>query len=288
MSHYGERFLGETFYMSFNTQTTAGVPITLAGTPVVTIYRQDDTGTEQTTGLTLTVDLDSKTGFHNVKVVTTASSFYTSGTDFHVLVTTGTVNGQSIAGFVVGQFKLSGTAGDGAIAIGTAQSISASTITLASGSNGLGTVGSILVGLCEGTDAKGKSRTATYSGASDIWTVDPAWNTSGESTPSGTIKYRCYFLPPAPASALSATERSAIATALLDLTDGVESGLTLRNMMRDLAAVVIGEATSQSGAAPVFKSVDISGGTVQSTKSRVTGASVDSAGNRGKPVLDNS
>ena len=81
---------------------------------------------------------------------------------------------------------------------------------------------------------------------------------------------------------------AAIAAGLLDLADGVETGLTLRNLLRDAAAVLLGETTGGATAAPVFKSLDISGGVVQSTKSRVTGASGDSSGNRGKPVLDHS
>jgi hypothetical protein len=70
------------------------------------------------------------------------------------------------------------------------------------------------------------------------------------------------------------------------LTDGIETGLTPQNAMRDALAVLVGEVTGGDTATPLFKSVDVAGGVVQSTKTRVTGAAVDIDGNRGKPVLD--
>jgi hypothetical protein len=90
---------------------------------------------------------------------------------------------------------------DGALAYGTAAAIAAGTITLASG-HGVASVGSVLIMLPGGTDAKAKSRLATYSGSGDVFTVDPAWNAGGESTPTGTITYRVYPAPPSPTSTL--------------------------------------------------------------------------------------
>lgn len=98
---------------------------------------------------------------------------------------------------------------DGALAYGTAAAIAAGTITLASG-HGIATVGSVIIELISGTDAKGKSRFATYSGSGDVFNVSPPWNEGGESTPSGTITYRVLAAPPspkltAPTAAITAT-----------------------------------------------------------------------------------
>jgi hypothetical protein len=91
--------------------------------------------------------------------------------------------------------------GNDALDTGTAVAIAAGTITLRA-NHGISTVGSVLITLLGGTDARGKSRLATYSGSVNVFNVDPAWNAGGESTPSGTIIYRVDPAPPSPTSTL--------------------------------------------------------------------------------------
>lgn len=81
-----------------------GVPTTLAGTPVVAIYKDNST-TQSTTGVTLSVDFDGMTGCHNVRV-DTADAFYASGSSFQGIITTGTVGGNSAVGHVAFEFSL--------------------------------------------------------------------------------------------------------------------------------------------------------------------------------------
>jgi len=78
--------------------------------------------------------------------------------------------------------------------IGTAAAIANGTITLASG-HGITNTASVAIWLLSGTNAKGKSRIATYSGSGDVFNVSPAWNANGETTPSGTIVYAVQPLP---------------------------------------------------------------------------------------------
>ena len=104
MTFLGDFVKNDTLYAWFNTRQTTGAPITLAGSPVVSIYEQANT-TQTTTGVTLTVDFDSVTGMHQVAIVTT-DSFYESGKQYAVVVTTGTVGGTSVVGSVVGTFSL--------------------------------------------------------------------------------------------------------------------------------------------------------------------------------------
>jgi hypothetical protein len=104
--------------LDFKFSTTQdGVPTTLAGTPVVSIYKDNST-TQTTTGVTLSVDFDGMTGCHNVRV-DTADAFYASGSSFQVIVTTGTVGGMSIVGHVVDAFTLNRGAAYGVVASGT-------------------------------------------------------------------------------------------------------------------------------------------------------------------------
>jgi hypothetical protein len=105
------KFLGDFFSSSvvdfkFNTQTSAGSPITLAGTPLVRVYKANGT-TEDDSGITLTTDFDSVVGCHHVRIDTSSDlAFYTTGSEFQVVLTQGTVDGTSIAGSVLALFSI--------------------------------------------------------------------------------------------------------------------------------------------------------------------------------------
>ena len=104
MSDLGEREPGAVLVFQF-TSSVNGVPTTLSGSPVISVYK--DSTTESTTGVTLTADYDARTGLNHVKVDTTAdTTFYAAENDYSVVVTTGTVGGVSVVGFVVGSFSL--------------------------------------------------------------------------------------------------------------------------------------------------------------------------------------
>lgn len=104
MQYLGDIASGTTIRGSFNTRTAAGVPITLGGSPVLSVYKDGGT-TETTTGVTLTVDFDSRTG-HHVFAIATSDAFYTTGSDYRVVITTGTVDGTSVVGTEVGSFSI--------------------------------------------------------------------------------------------------------------------------------------------------------------------------------------
>lgn len=97
--------LGVTFTFYFNTQKSDGTPITLAGSPSL-CARIDGNVTEITTGLTLSVDTDSKTGLHLVTVVATSGNGYSAGTHVSIQIAAGTVNGVSQVGVEVYEFTL--------------------------------------------------------------------------------------------------------------------------------------------------------------------------------------
>lgn len=94
-----------TLNFKFTTRTTAGVPFLLAGTPVISVYKANDT-TQSTAGITLSADFDSVTGLNNVLIDLSADAFYATAVDYHVVITTGTVNSVSVVGEVVGQFSI--------------------------------------------------------------------------------------------------------------------------------------------------------------------------------------
>ena len=105
MAYLGDITLGDTIDLKFSTVGTTGAPTTLAGTPVVSAYVGNST-TQITAGITLTVDFDAVTGLHNVRVVASVANGYAAQTNVDLVITTGTVGGTSVVGYVVGSFSI--------------------------------------------------------------------------------------------------------------------------------------------------------------------------------------
>lgn len=78
-------------------------------------------------------------------------------------------------------------------------------------------------------------------------------------------------------AALAATERTAVGTALLDLADGIETGKTLRAILRGIAAILLGKTSGGPGSS-VFRDVN-------NSKDRVTTVA-DANGDRTTVTLD--
>jgi len=107
----GELSAGDTIDFKFSTRGTTGAPTQLAGSPAISVYKANGT-TESTTGVTLTVDFDSRAGLNHVRITTGSDgTFYADGQDFQVVITAGTVGGTSVVGEVVGHFSLRNRAG---------------------------------------------------------------------------------------------------------------------------------------------------------------------------------
>lgn len=101
----GDFRLGSTLDLKFCTCNTSGAPTTLAGSPAVSAY-PDNSTTQLTAGITLTVDFDGVTGLHNVRVVATSGNGYATATNYALVITAGTVGGTSVVGYVVGHFSI--------------------------------------------------------------------------------------------------------------------------------------------------------------------------------------
>ena len=104
--YLGDIALGATIDFKFTSRAFAsGAPTTLAGTPVISAY-PDNSTTQLTAGITLSVDFDSVTGLNNVRVVATSGNGYAAASNYQLVITTGTVGGVSVVGEVVGQFSI--------------------------------------------------------------------------------------------------------------------------------------------------------------------------------------
>ena len=103
MSNFGDIQQGEAVNAFFSTSSQAGAAATITSGSVV-VYK-DGTTSNSTSGTSLTVDVDSLTGFHRVTVTTSSdTSFYSVGSTFSVVVA-GTVDSQSVRA-VVGTFSV--------------------------------------------------------------------------------------------------------------------------------------------------------------------------------------
>jgi len=106
MKYLGDLTEDQTIDFKFSTHKADGTPITLAGTPVVKVYKANATDSETATGVTLSVDFDSVTGLHNLRIDTSADAFYAVANDYSVVITAGTVDGVSVVGAVLATFSI--------------------------------------------------------------------------------------------------------------------------------------------------------------------------------------
>jgi hypothetical protein len=98
--------LEDTIYPKFTTRAFAtGIPTTLAGTPVLSIYEENNL-TQITAGVSVTVDYDTVAGLNQATIVATSANGYEAGKSYDLVITTGTVGGVSVVGEVVFSFTV--------------------------------------------------------------------------------------------------------------------------------------------------------------------------------------
>jgi len=104
MAYLGDFAAAAVFDFKFTTRRfSTGAPFALAS-GAISVYKDNST-TQTTTGVTLTADFDTVTGLNNVRI-DTSDAFYAAGSNFQVVITTGTVDSVSVVGEVVAQFSI--------------------------------------------------------------------------------------------------------------------------------------------------------------------------------------
>lgn len=105
--HIGDFDASAVIYGKFTTfRPSTGAAYTLGGTPALSVYKDNST-TQSTTGVTLTADFDSVTGLNHFAIDTSADgTFYSAGSFFDIVITTGSVDSVSVVGSVVASFTL--------------------------------------------------------------------------------------------------------------------------------------------------------------------------------------
>ena len=94
----------QTLDFKFALTSTAHMPEQIVGGAVV-VYKDNET-TEITAGITYTADFDGKNGLNNVRIEATTANGYASGSSYYLVMSAGTIGGNSIVGSVVGEFTI--------------------------------------------------------------------------------------------------------------------------------------------------------------------------------------
>ncbi len=102
--------LEDTFYHTFPTRAfDTQLPFTLAGSPVLSV-KEGGNATPITAGVSVSVDVASVTGLNEATIVATAANGYEVGKSYAIYISTGTVDGDNVAGEVVGEFTIAASA----------------------------------------------------------------------------------------------------------------------------------------------------------------------------------
>lgn len=99
-----------TLNYRFTTRNLTPVGTTLAGSPVVAVYKGNETDTEKYSDaesyITLSVDFDGITGSNNILIDLSGDAFFATGEDYHIEITTGTVDSVSVVGETIATFSI--------------------------------------------------------------------------------------------------------------------------------------------------------------------------------------
>lgn len=101
---------GDIFFKFTTRAFATGIPTALAGTPVLSVYKDEGgAATEKTTAETyfdLDVSHDSIAGWNNVRVDLAGDAFFATGADYAIVITTGTVDSVSVVGENIATFSI--------------------------------------------------------------------------------------------------------------------------------------------------------------------------------------
>jgi hypothetical protein len=266
-SYLGDFPTGKTIFVPFHTFSSAGASVTLSGLAVTDIevykgasmtQRSSDAGYAlvDTDG----IDLDGITGIHGFTIDTsdnTDAGFYAAGNDYTVVVSSVTVDSQTV-NFIAAMFSIdnrgllrpttasrtldvssTGAAGLdfnnvelpvgaipslGIVDNGTLQSATASTAVLRSAASlGDDTPNNSVIEITGGTGAGQCRLIVDYVTATDTATVNPNWTT----TPDNTSTYIVRAAPPAP------TSSSYVPSVNVTLIEGADPSDTIRDAVVD-------------------------------------------------------
>ncbi len=99
---------GDLFFKFTSRAFATGIPTVLAGSPVLSVFIDENTTGKTTTEayFDLDVSLGSIVGYNNVRLDLSGDAFFATGGDYSVVITTGTVGGVSVVGETLATFSI--------------------------------------------------------------------------------------------------------------------------------------------------------------------------------------
>lgn len=269
MNYLGDFPTGATVYVPFHTFNAAGASVTITGLAVTDIEIYKDGGTTQRSsdaGYTLLdtdgIDFDGITGIHGFKVDlsdNTDAGFYAAGHDYTIVVSSITVDSQTVS-FVAATFSIQNRY-VGGVALDAAGVRSAVGLASANLDTQLSTIDDFL-----------DTEVAAIKAKTDNLPASPAAVGSAMTLASGAIT--------AAVVATDAIDADALAANAVDeiLDEVVEGTLTMRQVLRLAIAFFSGKASGGGSTPVVFRdSTD--------AKNRIS-MTVDADGNRSAVTTD--
>lgn len=101
--YLGDYVQSGTVDFIFTTHDASGNPTTLSASPILFVYKANNT--TPSSAITLTVDFASKTGQNHARISLTPA-FFATANDYNVTVKQGNVDGASIAGYALATFSI--------------------------------------------------------------------------------------------------------------------------------------------------------------------------------------
>lgn len=244
MSYHGDFMKGDTVRIPFTTVDTDGVPTALTSGAAV-VYPLDST-TEVTDAETLTADFDSVTGLNVIAIATSGLSRFK---DYAVVLSAGTVDGNSVVGYIVGTFSIENRFTPGLLWRGLMQAGGdTTTVKLGSGSSfgADGLPDGAVIQSVGGTGAWQTRFGHGYDESEDEFTVSPALDTAFDSDTEGFV----FAGPPAPTDAtlLPPVKLGAIGSEAISDQAG-ENFETFFNNGASATTVVVDDAASAGASA---------------------------------------
>lgn len=103
--YFGDFSPGSTVNFKFTSRNNYGIPASLMGASVV-VYKGSSV-VNANSGVTLTTNFNSVVGLNNISIDTSVNSvFYSTGSDYQVLLTTGFVGTTPVGGELVESFSI--------------------------------------------------------------------------------------------------------------------------------------------------------------------------------------
>lgn len=193
MRHYGDILRGQSVHLIWHSYNSLGGSVTPSSAGTCFVYK-NNSDTQTAVGVTAhAVGVDSLAGINRILVDSSQSAdFYAPGNDFHVVVSTASIDGQFV-NLVAGSFSVENRYQAGLLRRSLASAGAAQTVTLPTSATTDDWYNGNVVEVVYGP-GNGQARQITdYTGSSGVATLDRAW--SVQPTSASTIHVYVGSLP---------------------------------------------------------------------------------------------